>query len=119
MSTNFQIAFKKHNGNLHVHPSGDFDGSSAFQLIRLLDKKYDGQGEVIIDTHKLQNILPFGSRTFQGQLNLSRIPASRLSFKGEKGHALAPRGCKVVAAASEDRCRCSSKCAHCPCAQKN
>jgi len=35
----FRVAFKRHNGNLHVHPGGDFDGSSAFQLIRLLNQK--------------------------------------------------------------------------------
>jgi hypothetical protein len=30
MSNNFQVEFKKSNGNLHVHPSGDLDGSSAW-----------------------------------------------------------------------------------------
>ena len=80
MSTNFQVAFKSHNGNLHVHPSGDLDGSSTFELIRLLGRKYDGNGDVVIDTRKLKKVLPFGSMTFQSKVKECRIPYSRLSF---------------------------------------
>jgi hypothetical protein len=115
MSTNFQVAFKTHNGNLHVHPSGDFDGSSAFQLIRLLDQKYDGKGEVVIDTRKLRNVFPFGSNTFQGNLNLSRIPKDRLSFSGEKGYDLAPEGYKVIETSQKHTCGCSGNCENCAC----
>lgn len=113
MSTNFQVRFKKQNGNLHVYPSGDFDGSSANELIYLLYRKYDGRSEVVIDTHKLRNVLPFGSRTFQGNFKACRIPRSRLSFKGEKGHTLAPKGCKVVEVSKKHRCR--GNCPGCPC----
>lgn len=103
MSTDFRVAFKGHNGNLHAYPCGNFDGSSAFQLIWLLNKKYDGKSEVIIDTSKLRNILSFGSNTFKRNLNLSRIPKDRLSFMGEKGCDLAPEGCKVIGISKKDR----------------
>jgi hypothetical protein len=116
MSTNFQVAFKRHNGNLHVHPSGDLDGSSAFELIRLLSRKYDGNGEVVIDTRKLRNVFPFGSSIFQDNVIESRIPKNRLSFKGEKGHELAPEGCKVIEVSSKHKC--CGNCAGCPCSTK-
>jgi hypothetical protein len=116
MSTNFRVAFKRRNGNLHVHPSGDLDGSSAFELIRLLGRKYDGKGEVVIDTHKLRKVFPFGSSTFQDNVNESRIPKNRLSFKGEKGHELAPKGCKVIEVSSKHNC--CGNCAGCPCSTK-
>jgi hypothetical protein len=116
MSTNFQVAFKRRNGNLHVHPRGDFDGSSAFELIRLLGRKYDGNGKVVIDTRRLRKIHPFGSSTFQVKVKECRIPFSRLSFRGEKGHDLAPEGCKVVEASKKHQC--CGNCAGCPCSEK-
>lgn len=116
MSTNFQVTFKRHNGNLHVHPRGDFDGSSASELIRLLGRKYDGNGEVVIDTSQLRKVFPFGSSTFQGKVKESRIPPNRLSFKGEKGHDLAPRGCKVIEVSRNHQC--CGNCANCTCSEK-
>ncbi|MGD8837719.1 MAG: hypothetical protein PVJ19_22445 [Desulfobacteraceae bacterium] len=116
MSTNFQVAFKKHNGNLHVHPSGDLDGSSALELIRLLHRKYDGNGEVVIDTRRLRKILPFGSTTFQSRVKECRIPYNRLSFRGEKGHDIAPEGCRVIESSKKHKCR--GNCPGCVCSQK-
>jgi hypothetical protein len=116
MSTNFHVAFKRYNGNLHVHPSGDLDGSSAFELIRLLNRKYDGNGEVVIDTRKLRKVFPFGSSIFQDNVNESRIPRNRLSFKGKKGLELAPRGCKVIDVSSKHTC--CGKCPGCGCSTK-
>lgn len=118
MSANFQVAFKKHNGNLHVHPSGDLDGSTAFELIRLLDRKYDGNGEIVIDTRRLKKILPFGSSSFQSRIKESRIPCHRLSFKGEKGHDIAPEGCSVIEAEATKKHKCCGNCPGCVCSQK-
>ena len=99
MSANFQIMFIKKNGDLHIDPRGDFDGSSAWELVNLLKEKYDGKGQVIIYTNNLLDVCPFGCSTFQYRLNLSQVPANRLSFKGEKGHEIAPRG-------SNENCSC-------------
>ena len=38
MGTDYQIAVKKRNGDLHLQPRGDLDGNSAWQLINLLSK---------------------------------------------------------------------------------
>ncbi|WP_155324243.1 hypothetical protein [Desulfosarcina ovata] len=112
---NFQITCKRENGNLHVAPVGDFDGSSAWELIHLLDQQYDGQGQVHIDTGRLRNLCPFGCNTFQCKFYLSRVPAHRLLFKGENGHALAPEGSLVVAARQRHPCQCNGDCAQCRC----
>ena len=116
MSNNFQVAFTKHNGNLHVHPSGDFDASSAFELIQQLGRKYDGNGDVVIDTRKLGKVFPFGSGIFQGNVKECRIPYNRISFKGEKGYDLAPRGCRVIETPKKHQC--CGNCADCPCSGK-
>jgi hypothetical protein len=115
MSMNFQIKYKRQNGDLHVNPVGDFDGSSAWELIHLLDEKYDGHGEVHIDTNRLRSVCPFGCNTFQCQFYLSRVPAQRLLLTGEKGRALAPEGSRVIVARPSHRCRCGGNCAHCHC----
>ena len=98
MSAKFHIKLKRNNGNLHLRVAGIFDGSSAWQLVNLLHKKYDGKGQVFIDTNGLRDIYPFGCSTFQCQLNPRRLPANRLVFKGEKGLEIAPDGSKVIVA---------------------
>lgn len=118
MSTNFQIDVKKSNGDLHVSPRGDFDGSSAWELINLLHAQYTGKGQVFVETHGLREICPFGCSTFQSQLNQSWLPADRLLFSGERGLEIAPEGSKVTVASEKHKCQCNGNCANCPCAEK-
>lgn len=115
MSANFNIIVKKYKDDLHINPSGDFDGSSAWELVNVLKEKFDGNGQVIIDTSKLFDVCPFGSSTFQYQLKLSRVPADRLFFKGERGREIAPKGSKVIVDTKMSNCRCSGDCAICAC----
>ena len=119
MSANFQVVVKKSNGNLHIHPSGDFDGSSAWELVSLLQDKYDGNGQVIIETNNLLEICPFGCSTFQYQLNLSRVPADRLAFKGKRGREIAPEGSKVILDSDVHSFSCSGDCVNCSCSKNN
>jgi hypothetical protein len=118
MSTNFQIQFKKNNGNLHIQPKGDFDGSSAWELINLIHDQYNGKGRVFIDTRNLGQIHPFGSNTFQCRLNPRAIPADRLFFKGEKGFEIAPNGSRVIVNSQKAPCRCNGNCKECTCSGK-
>jgi hypothetical protein len=96
MGGNFQIALKKTKGNLFVNPRGDFDGSSACELVNLLHEQYDGNGCVFIETDDLRDVCPFGCSVFQCRLNQHRMPADRLVFKGENGLKIAPCGSKVI-----------------------
>jgi len=118
MSINFQIQFKKSNGNLHIQPKGDFDGSSAWELINLIHDQYDGKGRVFIDTRNLGVIYPFGCNTFRCRLNLRAMPADRLCFKGEKGFEIAPNGSRAIVNSEKNHCRCNGNCEGCPFAGK-
>ena len=120
MSVNFQIEVKKNNGDLHVSPRGIFDGSSACELAKLLNEQYNGKGRVVIDTHKLREMCPFGCSTFLCRLNQSQLPLNRLSFKGEKAYEIAPVGTRVLVSPSpeEHRCRCNGNCVNCPYSKK-
>ena len=118
MSANFQIRVKSDNGDLFLMPKGDFDGNSAWELINMIEKKYDGRGQVVIDTRDLREMHPFGCSTFRCQFHQCRLPLSRLSFKGEKGRRIAPKGSKVLVGGQGHHCRCGNNCAGCPCSEK-
>jgi len=97
MGVNFQMSLKRNKGNLHVNPKGNFDGSSACELVNLLHEQFDGKGCVFINTENFHEICPFGCSTFQCRLNQNRVPADRLFFRGKNGFKLAPEGSKVIA----------------------
>lgn len=115
MSANFRVELEETNGNLHLMARGDFDGSSACELVNLLTERYDGRGRIVIDTHSLRNICPFGSSTFLCRLTDCRIPADRLYFKGEKGRQIAPQGSTVIVDPESGKHRCCGNCVNCPC----
>jgi len=113
MNTPFQIQFNETDNSLRIQPEGDFDGASAWELVNLLHDRYKGQSAVVIDTSRLRQVHPFGCATFKCRLDLSRVPAERLCFEGDKGSAIAPDGSKVIAGKP---CHCNGRCAQCKCA---
>ena len=119
MSMNFQIDFNKHNGSLHVSPKGDFDGSSTCELANLIYEQHDGMALVVIDTRHLGEMCPFGCSTFLSCLHRIGLPSVKLSFQGEKGYDMAPKGSRVLVSPNKHQCRCNGKCTRCLCAEKN
>ncbi len=115
MSANFQIDIKKNNGYLQLTPRGDFDGSSAWELVNLLHEQYDGKGRVVIDTRNLRKMCPFGCSTFRCHFKDNRLPVNHLLFKGEKGYEIAPAGCKILVSHEKERCHCNGNFTSCPC----
>ena len=118
MSSNFQVQCKKSNGNLHLKPKGDFDGTSAWELIHLMRDKYEGRGRVFIDTNQLREVHGFGCSTFRCRFRQGGVPAHCLFFKGEKGFKIAPDGSKVLVVPKGRACRCNGDCANCRCGNK-
>ena len=118
MSSNFRIDVKKHNGELYVSPKGDFDGSSAWELINTIDARYEGVGRVFIDTHHLRELCRFGCSVFLREMRQGRIPVDRVRYLGLKGHDIAPPGSHVEAGSGDDRHECCGDCANCPCGKK-
>lgn len=119
MSRNFEIEFRTNNGNLYVRPKGDLDGSAACELVNLIHDKYDGEGQVFVDTHQLRKIHSFGCGMFHYHLNFGKLPPDRLFFKGKKGFEIAPEGSRVlVISAEKRRHRCGGDCANCACGRR-
>lgn len=116
--SNFSVQWKRSNGNLHLRPRGNLDGSSAWELINLIREKYDGKGRVFIDTQDLREIHPFGCGILKYHLTMGTVPPDCLFFKGKRGFEMAPNGSRVILSSKGSRCRCDGNCANCLCSAK-
>ena len=90
MASNFRIIVHRNSDNLHIKLMGDFDGSSAWELLNMLKKTANGVYRVIIHTSSLQSIHPFGRDTFQENLRHRKDHPVRILFTGENACQLAP-----------------------------
>jgi len=65
MALNFRVCFKEISNRYTVlQLFGDFDGSSACELIDVLDKSVKKSNKVAIDTDRLKTIDAFGLDVF-------------------------------------------------------
>jgi hypothetical protein len=91
MASNFKIFCNQKSDNLHINLMGDFDGSSAHELINTL-KKYRGiAGKVFIHTCSLSSVHSFGLDVFQKNCAINKL-SRMLTFTGEYGDKMAPHG---------------------------
>ena len=68
MAHNFKIFMHRTIDNLHLNLEGDFEGSSAFELINILKENLNRTKRILIDTNKLKKIYPFGWEVFNHNL---------------------------------------------------
>jgi len=90
MASNFKIASHRKSENLHLKLMGDFDGSSAWQLLNLLKKSSNGFHKVIIHTSCLYNIYPFGLHTFHQIIGDLKGGQTHLLFTGGNANQISP-----------------------------
>jgi len=88
MASNFQIYSFKTRDSLHLKLAGDFDGSSAYELINILTEHGKGFYEIFIDTNDLMTVHPFGKDVFQKNLRSSSKLHRNLIFIGKNGHEI-------------------------------
>jgi anti-anti-sigma regulatory factor len=82
MASNFKIIHHQNGNNLHIKLAGDFDGSSALELIETLNKYHGKVKKVIIQTGSLAAIHPFGLQVFQNNCKMNNLPGL-LTFTGK------------------------------------
>jgi len=95
MASNFRIFSHQNSENLHLKLMGDFDGSSAYELINTLGKYNGNGGKVFIHTCALSSVHPFGLEVFQKNCSVKKLSQS-LRFTGEYGATIAPQGSKAL-----------------------
>lgn len=90
MAPNFRISTHRNSDNLHVKLMGDFDGSSAWELLNVLKKNSWRVRKVFIHTSSLDNIYPFGRDIFCRNLSELKGYSVKLLFTGENAGQIAP-----------------------------
>jgi len=88
VASNFQIYSFKTRDSLHLKLAGDFDGTSAYELINTLAEHGKGFYEIFIDVNELKSIHPFGRDVFQKNLRSSNKLYRNLVFIGKNGHEI-------------------------------
>lgn len=84
MATNFKIFVHKNSENLHLKLTGDFDGSSAYELLNVLKSNCIGTSKVFIHTNCLNRIHPFGREIFHKKLKALNNRSISVLFTGEE-----------------------------------
>ncbi len=90
MATNFRISVHRNGENLHLKLIGDFDGTSAHELLNVLKRYCDRTSRVFVHTSGLRNIHPFGLSVFHNNLDVLNGKSIKFEFTGENASQIAP-----------------------------
>jgi anti-anti-sigma regulatory factor len=92
MGVDFEILVHRNDENVHLKLGGDFDGSSAHQLLETLKNCRLGVSRVFVHTNCLNQIHPFGQDVFRNNIKALNAAGIPLVFTGENAAQLAPEG---------------------------
>jgi anti-anti-sigma regulatory factor len=96
MAVNFRITLHQNSDNLHLRLDGDFDGSSAQELLNALEERCSFSSRAFIHTSGIRRVDPFGLSVFHS--NLKGLKQGRkcrpLHFTGDHACELAPEESK-------------------------
>lgn len=90
MASNFRVSTHINRENVHLQLIGDFDGSSACQLLDIIESGCKSANKVFIHTDTLNRIHPFGCSTFYKRLNILKRYSMQIVFTGENANKLSP-----------------------------
>ena len=88
MASDFKLFFHETRDSLHLKLYGDFDGTSAHELINALKKIPDKSFQIFIDTEDLNTICSFGRDVFQKNLGIENMRLNDLIFIGKYKYEL-------------------------------
>ena len=83
MASNFRIYVQRNSNDLHIKLEGDFDGTSACQLLDVMKENQRGVTKIFIDTSLLDYIYPFGRDVFHYNLKAVDVQRTSLLFTGD------------------------------------
>ncbi len=92
MAANFRITVQRNGDDIRLSLQGDFDGTAAYELLQALDRGGCRHARVVVDTDRLNIVLPFGREVFQRRYGLINDRPARIHFTGPHGTCLAPAG---------------------------
>jgi anti-anti-sigma regulatory factor len=83
MSPKFELSGHRTNNILHLQLAGEFDGSSACELVQKIIQEGSGTSQVLVDTSEVRAIHPFGKTVLQNHLGQVTRKAIDLTFTGK------------------------------------
>lgn len=83
MASNFKLFLNETKGSIHVKMCGDFDGTSAHELITTIQNQATKSNQVYIHTGELSNIYSFGREVFQNNLRFIKKQQNKIEFVGK------------------------------------
>jgi anti-anti-sigma regulatory factor len=83
MPQKFELSSCRTNDILHLKLLGEFDGSSACELVKKIKEDGAGASQIIVDTTEVRSIHPFGRMVLQNRLGQVSRKLIGLTFKGQ------------------------------------
>lgn len=84
MASNFNINIGWNVDHIHLRLFGDFDGSSAHELLNLLRKICRNNNQILIYTSGLNHVHPFGLDVFHKNLGAVNGGAEEIAYSGDR-----------------------------------
>ncbi len=90
MASNFQITSRRKGSALHLKLTGDFDGTSAMELIHAILEHTGSAQSILVETDGVNDFSPFGQQVFVKTFPCSPASRQKLIFTGKHGSKLNP-----------------------------
>ena len=90
MALNFKMNIHRTIDKLYIRLMGDFDGSSAWELINAISENLNNSKFIQIDTGKLKKVYPFGWEVFYYNFLKIKNQQIRIRFVGSNALHIAP-----------------------------
>ena len=93
MANNFKFLSNHIRNKIRLKLYGDFDGSSACELINALKNYSNGSYQFLIDTNNLNTIHSFGINVFKRDLSVLDININHIIITGKHRVSFQQRWC--------------------------
>ncbi len=87
MAKNFKIFVHRNDNNIHMKLFGEFDGSSAYELLDQIERRCKEPVTVFIHTNSLKKVIPFGSELLKSKLNDLNRKRIQIVFTGKNARS--------------------------------
>ena len=96
MASNFGISVDKKSDSFGLKLAGDFDATSAYELIYAIKKLPENIVKISIHTDGLKSISPFGLDVFHRNMSPLDNQSRKIVFTGNKASHISPGGSRLT-----------------------
>ena len=96
MASNFGIAVDRNSDGFGLKLAGDFDGTSAYELIYAIKKLPEKTVKLYIYTNGLKTIHPFGLDIFHKFMHSLNGQSAKIVFTGNSASQLSPGNSRLT-----------------------